>query len=100
MNGNIATLNREVEGGEEVMEVSTPFVLSAQKGMAEQRLPNMKGIMMAKTKPLAKIASAGGDPLVTIVKFDEPKSKSAVKLFSIDEVEALVKALNEEAKVI
>ena len=100
MNGNIATLNREVEGGEEVMEVSTPFVLSAQKGMAEQRLPNMKGIMMAKTKPLTKLAATGGDPLVSILKFDEPKPKSAVKLFAVDDVEGLVKALHEEAKVI
>lgn len=100
MNGTTATLNREIEGGEEVIEVNTPFVISAQKGMAEQRLPNMKGIMMAKTKPLTKIAAAGGDTMVSIQKFDEPKSKSAVKLFSVDEVEALVKALHEEAKVI
>jgi electron transfer flavoprotein beta subunit len=100
MNGNIATLNREIEGGEEVVEVSTPFVISAQKGMAEQRLPNMKGIMMAKSKPLTKITATTGDAMVSVVKFDEPKSKSAVKLFTIDQVENLVKALHEEAKVI
>jgi electron transfer flavoprotein beta subunit len=100
MNGTTATLNREIEGGEEVIEVNTPFVISAQKGMAEQRLPNMKGIMMAKTKPLNKVAAAGGETMVSIQKFDEPKPKSAVKLFSVDEVEALVNALHEEAKVI
>ncbi|MCE2962491.1 MAG: electron transfer flavoprotein subunit beta/FixA family protein [Chitinophagales bacterium] len=100
MNGTTATLNREIEGGEEVIEVNVPFVISAQKGMAEQRLPNMKGIMMAKSKPLTKLAAVGGDTFVSINKFDEPKPKSAVKLFSVDEVEALVKALHDEAKVI
>ena len=100
MNGTTATLNREIEGGEEVIEVTAPFVISAQKGMAEQRLPNMKGIMMAKTKPLTKITTAEGETLVSIQKFNEPKPKSTVKLFSVDEVEALVKALHEEAKVI
>jgi len=100
MNGNTATLNREIEGGEDVVEVATPFVISAQKGMAEQRLPNMKGIMMAKSKPLTKITANVGDKMVSIVKFDEPKPKSAVKLFSPDDVEGLVRALHEEAKVI
>jgi electron transfer flavoprotein beta subunit len=100
MSGTTAMLNREIEGGEEVIEVNTPFVISAQKGMAEQRLPNMKGIMMAKTKPLTKLPASGGEAMVSIQKFDEPKPKSAVKLFTVDEVDALVKALNEEAKVI
>lgn len=100
MNGNIATLNREIEGGEEVVNATIPFVISAQKGMAEQRLPNMKGIMMAKSKLLTKISANVGEQMVSIVKFDEPKPKSAVKLFSVDDVDGLVKALHEEAKVI
>lgn len=100
MNGNTATLNREIEGGEEVVEVNTPFVISAQKGMAEQRLPNMKGIMMAKSKPLTKISAQAGETFVSVKQFEEPKPKSAVKLFAPDDVEGLVKALHEEAKVI
>jgi len=100
MSGNVATLNREVEGGEEVIEVATPFVISAQKGMAEQRLPNMKGIMTSKTKPLTKIPAQAGETMVSVQRFEEPKPKSAVKLFSVDDVEGLVKALHEEAKVI
>ena len=51
MNGNTATIEREIEGGKEVLEIDTPFVLSAAKGMAEARIPNMRGIMMAKSKP-------------------------------------------------
>lgn len=100
MSGEIATVNREIEGGEEVLEVKAPFVLSAQKGMAEQRLPNMKGIMTAKTKPLQKIASNGGDTMVELVAFENPKPKAAVKLISPENVEELVDLLHNEAKVI
>jgi electron transfer flavoprotein beta subunit len=100
MNGTTATINREIEGGEEVVEVSVPFVISAQKGLAEQRLPNMKGIMMAKSKPLTKLTAEAKVDMVTVVRFEEPKPKSAVKLFTVDQVEDLVKALHEEAKVI
>ena len=100
MNGQTSRLHREVEGGEEIVEIQAPFVISAQKGMAEQRLPNMKGIMMAKTKPLTKLSASGGDAFVRISKFEEPKPKQAVKLFSVDDVDGLVKALHEEAKVI
>lgn len=100
MSGEIATINREIEGGEEVLEVKTPFVLSAQKGMAEQRLPNMKGIMTAKTKPLQKIVSNSGNTLVELVAFENPKPKAAVRLISPENVEELVDLLHNEAKVI
>ncbi|RMD73148.1 MAG: electron transfer flavoprotein beta subunit/FixA family protein, partial [Bacteroidetes bacterium] len=52
MEGNTATIQRDIEGGVEIVKVQTPFVVSAAKGMAEQRIPNMRGIMMAKRKPL------------------------------------------------
>lgn len=100
MSENTATLYREIEGGEEVVSMHPPFVISAQKGLAEQRLPNMKGIMMAKSKPLAKLPASQGPSLVTVAKFEEPKPKSAVKLFTVDQVTELVHALHTEAKVI
>jgi electron transfer flavoprotein beta subunit len=100
MSGEVATINREIEGGEEVLEVKAPFVLSAQKGMAEQRLPNMKGIMTAKTKPLQKIGSNSGNTLVELVAFENPKPKAAVRLISPENVEELVDLLHNEAKVI
>jgi len=100
MSGELATINREIEGGEEVLEVKVPFVLSAQKGMAEQRLPNMKGIMTAKTKPLQKIGSTSGNTLVELVAFENPKPKAAVRLISPENVEELVDLLHNEAKVI
>ncbi|MGZ2918433.1 electron transfer flavoprotein subunit beta/FixA family protein, partial [Pseudomonas aeruginosa] len=52
LTGTTATVTREIEGGEEVAEVALPLVVSCQKGVAEQRIPNMRGIMAARTKPL------------------------------------------------
>jgi electron transfer flavoprotein beta subunit len=100
MNGNVATIEREIEGGVEVLEVDLPFVISAAKGMAEQRIPNMRGIMMARTKPLQVIAPVGFTENVKSVQFTLPPSKSGVKLVSADDMDELVRMLHEEAKVI
>ena len=99
MNGNIATVNREIEGGEEVNEVTLPVVISAQKGMAEQRIPNMKGIMGARTKPLKVVEPIEADTLTTIASFELPPAKAGVKLVPADNPEELVRLLHEEAKV-
>ena len=56
LNGTTATVVREIDGGEETAEVALPLVVSCQKGMAEQRIPNMRGIMAARTKPLKVVA--------------------------------------------
>ena len=99
MDGNNATIEREIEGGSETVSVSTPFLLSAQKGMAEQRIPNMRGIMMARRKPLTVAAATGITPLTTIKQFDLPPARQAVKLVAADNVEELARLLHEEAKV-
>ncbi|MGB0839328.1 MAG: electron transfer flavoprotein subunit beta/FixA family protein [Chitinophagales bacterium] len=98
--GNTATIDREIEGGVEKLTVDTPFVVSAQKGMAEQRIPNMRGIMMARRKPLKVVASSGVEALVTITEYAPPPPKSAVKLVDADNAEDLIRLLHEEAKVI
>jgi electron transfer flavoprotein beta subunit len=97
--GNTATLQREIEGGEETVEVTLPLVVSCQKGMAEQRIPNMKGIMGARTKPLTVNEPQAVDALTSIVSFELPPAKSGVKLVSADQPEELVRLLHEEAKV-
>jgi electron transfer flavoprotein beta subunit len=100
MDGAVATIAREIEGGKEILKVKTPFVLSAAKGLAEQRIPNMRGIMMAKKKPLvARDASDVKDP-VAVSTFDLPPAKSAVKLIDPENMDELVRLLHEEAKVI
>ena len=97
--GNTATLERDIEGGVEVLEVDLPFVVSAAKGMAEQRIPNMKGIMGARSKPLKVVEPAAVDALTSVVSFDLPPAKAGVKLVSPDTPEELVRLLHEEAKV-
>ena len=100
LNGTTATINREIEGGEEVVQVNLPVVVSCQKGMAEQRIPNMRGIMAARTKPLTVVEPVAITPLTSIVSFELPPAKAGVKLVSPDNVEELVKLLHEQAKVL
>ena len=100
LENNQATLVREIEGGEETDQVQLPIVVSCQKGMAEQRIPNMKGIMGARTKPLTVREPIIADSLTSFIHFDLPAPKAGVKLVSADDPEELVRLLHEEAKVI
>lgn len=101
MNGNTATITREIEGGKETVEVNTPFVVSANKGLAEQRIPNMRGIMMAKRKPLNVIpAFAGTEALTSVINYELPPARTSVKMIDPENMEELVRLLHEEAKVI
>lgn len=100
ISGNEATLEREIDGGKEVVGTTLPFVASAQKGMAEPRIPNMRGIMSARTKPLQVMEPAGNEKFTESVKFELPPPKQAVKLISKDNVGELVNLLHTEAKVI
>ena len=84
LNGTAATVNREIEGGEEMDEVTLPVVVSCQKGMAEQRIPNMRGIMGARTKPLKVLEPVAADTLTSIDSFELPPAKAGVKLVSAD----------------
>ncbi|MFY9465636.1 MAG: electron transfer flavoprotein subunit beta/FixA family protein [Sediminibacterium sp.] len=100
LEGTTATVTREIEGGEEVAEVALPAVVSCQKGMAEQRIPNMRGIMAARTKPLKVTEPVAADALTAIVNFELPPAKAGVKLVDAENVEELVRLLHEEAKAI
>ena len=99
LSGTTATIYREIDGGEEVNEVQLPVLVSCQKGIAEQRIPNMKGIMGARTKPLKVVEPVATDALTSIVSFELPPPKAGVKLISADQPEELVRILHEEAKV-
>lgn len=98
--GNKATVTREIEGGEEINEAELPLVVSAQKGMAEQRIPNMRGIMAARTKPLKVVEPVAVDTLTSVTGFGLPPAKAGVKLVDPENVEELVRLLHEEAKAI
>ena len=100
LEGDDAIIIREIEGGEETNKVQLPVVVSCQKGMAEQRIPNMKGIMGARSKPLKVVEPVQADAYTSISKFELPPAKAGVKLVSPDNPEELVRLLHEEAKVI
>ena len=97
--GTTATVKREIEGGEETLEVALPLVISCQKGMAEARIPNMRGIMAARTKPLKVVEPTNAEALTQYSEFQLPPAKAGVKLVSPDNVEELVRMLHEEARV-
>ena len=100
VNGSTATVKREIEGGEETVEVALPLVLSCQKGMAEARIPNMRGIMAARTKPLKVVEATGAAALTKFSEFGLPPAKAGVKLVSADNVDELVRLLHDEARAL
>jgi len=100
VNGDTATLDRSIEGGTEVVEVKLPLVASASKGMAEQRIPNMRGIMAARSKPLTVVAASGAEAKTAYVSYGLPDGKSAVKLIDPENMDELVNLLHTQAKVI
>ena len=100
MNGNTATINRDIEGGYEVIEVQTPFVISAAKGMAEQKIPTMPNIVKSKSKPIVVVSPKAVADTMHVVKFELPTAKAGIKYVSADNMDELVRLLHEEAKVI
>jgi electron transfer flavoprotein beta subunit len=98
--GTTVKAEREIVGGVQEIEVQTPVVISCAKGMAEQRIPNMRGIMAARTKPLNVVAPVGLDALTTYSSYSMPAAKSSVKLIDPNNLDELVALLHNEAKVI
>lgn len=95
-----ATAEHDVRGDVEVLECALPLVVSCAKGMAEQRIPNMRGIMAARKKPLEVIQPVAGEPASESVRFELPPPKQAVKMIPAEEAGKLITLLHEEAKVI
>ncbi len=99
LDGNNAKLERDIDGGREVVNCTTPLVLSAQKEFAEPRIPNMRGIMAARTKPL-KVVEGSAQGNTSFTKFELPKPKQGVKMITAEEAGTLIDLLHNEAKVI
>ena len=98
--GNLATVKRETDGGEETDLCNLPLVISCQKGVAEARIPNMRGIMSARTKPLKVVTPTAIAALTTVAHYELPPAKAGVKLIAADQMDELVNLLHSEAKVI
>ncbi|MFD1603686.1 electron transfer flavoprotein subunit beta/FixA family protein [Flavobacterium artemisiae] len=94
---------REIDGGKETVSTSLPLIIGAQKGLVEEkdlRIPNMRGIMTARTKALTILEPVDATVNTKAVKFEKPAPKSAVKLVSPDNLDELINLLHNEAKVI
>ncbi|MBK6832884.1 MAG: electron transfer flavoprotein subunit beta/FixA family protein [Bacteroidetes bacterium] len=94
------TLEHDIDGGSQVVEASLPLVVSCAKGMAEQRIPNMRGIMAARTKPITVVEANAGDKLTNVKSFVLAKGRTECKFIDENNVDQLVQLLHTEAKVI
>lgn len=103
VDGSNVNAVREIDGGKETVSTTLPLVIGGQKGLVEEkdlRIPNMRGIMTARTKALTILEPVSADAKTKAVKFEKPAPKSAVKMFTVDTLDELVSALHNEAKVI
>ncbi|WP_179344196.1 electron transfer flavoprotein subunit beta/FixA family protein [Winogradskyella ursingii] len=103
VDGTSAKAVREIDGGKESVSTSLPLVIGGQKGLVEEsdlRIPNMRGIMMARKKPLNVVEAADANAETSVKSFEKPAPKGDVKLIDADNVEELVNLLHNEAKVI
>jgi electron transfer flavoprotein beta subunit len=101
--GSNATAVREIDGGKETVTTALPLIVGGQKGLVEEkdlRIPNMRGIMTARTKALAILEPVSANNATKAVKFEKPAPKQAVKLVNADNLDELINLLHNEAKVI
>ena len=101
--GTSATIIREIDGGKEVLSAELPLVIGGQKGIVEEkdlRIPNMRGIMMARKKPLEVVQPIDFDPTTESMKFEKPVPKGTCKIIDKDNLDELISLLHNEAKVI
>ncbi|MBE7179308.1 MAG: electron transfer flavoprotein beta subunit/FixA family protein, partial [Mucilaginibacter polytrichastri] len=100
INGSEATIEREIEGGKEVLSIPLPLVAGTAEGVAEWKIPNMRGIMSARTKPLNVVEPKPVNTLEEYKSYDTPPPRGQVKLVAADEAAKLAELLHSEAKVI
>jgi electron transfer flavoprotein beta subunit len=98
--GDTAKITREIEGGKEYLEVKMPFVAGCQEPIAEWKIPNMRGIMSARTKPLNVVEPSTNQSGTELAKYELPPAKGSIKMVDADNVTELVNLLKNEAKVI
>jgi len=103
IDGTMATAEREIDGGKEIIKAALPIVIAGQKGLVEEkdlRIPNMRGIMMARKKPLSVVEPIESTSTSASTSFEKPTAKGAVKLVDADNIDELISLLHNEAKVI
>jgi electron transfer flavoprotein beta subunit len=101
--GTGVSASREIDGGHEKVATELPAVIAGQKGIVEEkdlRIPNMRGIMMARKKPLQVVEPTAVASSTVTASFEKPAPKGAVKLIDPDNIDELISLLHNEAKVI
>lgn len=99
VDGSAVKMSREIEGGKEKIETTLPAVFGCQEPIAEWKIPNMRGIMSARTKPLSVIP-ASGEIFTSVANYELPPAKGACKMIDADDAGSLIKLLQTEAKVL
>lgn len=97
--GNLITASRDIDGGRESLSSSLPCVVSAQKDLCEPRIPNMRGIMMARSKPLNVVEATDKYDFTSIVEYELPPAKSGVKMIDAEKAEELIDILHNTEKL-
>ncbi len=101
LEGDNIVINREIDGGSQVLEINGPLVAIVQKGIAkEPRIPAMRGIMMARKKPLNVVAPVNAEEKTEFINFELPEPKAACKMVEEDNAKEIIRLLHEEAKVL
>ncbi|MFM8432302.1 MAG: electron transfer flavoprotein subunit beta/FixA family protein [Bacteroidota bacterium] len=100
IDNGVATVEREIEGGKEILSAQLPVVIGASEGMAEWKIPNMRGIMSARTKPLQVIEPSATDQRTRHRNFDKPASRSSVRMISGEDASRLFEIIRDEKKII
>jgi electron transfer flavoprotein beta subunit len=100
VDGSSVKMVREIEGGKEMLEANLPLIAGCQEPIAEWKIPNMRGIMSARTKPLKVVDAVSDDTQAVATQYQLPPAKGTVKLIDKDNVGELVKLLKNEAKVL
>ena len=95
-----AIVEHDIDGGIEVLECEMPLVISCSKGMAEARIPNMRGIMAARTKPLNVVTAAGSSKFTQTTKYSLNPGRTTCKFIDAENAQQLIELLHNEAKVI
>ena len=103
VDGNNVKAVREIDGGNETLTTNLPIVIGDQKGIVEEkdlRIPNMRGIMMARKKPLTVLEPSSQQTTSTTLKYEKPAPKGAIKMVEAENIDELIDLLHNEAKVI
>lgn len=97
IDGSTAIIEREIEGGKEILTVTLPLIAGTAEGVAEPKIPNMRGIMAARTKPLTVVEAVNVQSNTVLLSYETPLPRGQVQLVDTDQ---LIELLHQEAHVL